>query len=172
MRFRSILLLALPALATACQPALEAGPRVQFVGDARLTTTARRLTTPADTVTTRIYARADGDSPLERLLITVNYDPVPEPILPSPFPGERPKADIVYLDSTGFSLSELAFQSTQPTRSTSGAETWRYEVYDAKSRKGTRSLRLSLSRPDSATAVYHSYTATLTYTTTASTTVI
>lgn len=161
MRFRSILLLALPALATACEPALEAGPRVQFVGDSRLTTTARRLTTPADTVTTRLYAQADGDTPLEHLIITVNYEPKPEPVLYSDFTGGKvPAEEIVYLDSTGFSLRELVFQSTQPTRSTAGAETWRYEVSDAQNRKGARSLRLYLPRTDSL-AVYHSYTVTL-----------
>ncbi|NVO85747.1 PH domain-containing protein [Hymenobacter terrestris] len=162
MRLRSILLLVLPGLVAACEPGLGSGPRVQFVADSRLTATARRLTTPADTVTTRIYARADedDDSPLERLLITVTYDPVPEPIIYSLFPEDRPKVDLVYLDSTVSSLSELVFQSTQPTRSTAGAETWRYEAFDAENRKGARSLRLYLPRADSL-AVFHSYSVTL-----------
>jgi hypothetical protein len=159
MRFRPLFLLALSGLAAACEPALEAGPRVQFVADSRLIATARRLTIPADTVTTRIYAQAD-DSPLQRLLITVSYDPVPEPIIYPGLQGELPTSELVYLDSTGFSLDELAFQSTQPTRSTAGVETWRYEVFDAQGRKGARSLRLRLPRPDSL-AVFHSYTITL-----------
>ncbi|NVO31596.1 hypothetical protein [Hymenobacter lapidiphilus] len=159
MRFRSILLLVLPGLLAACEPGLGSGPRVQFVADSRLTATARRLTTPADTVTTRIYARAEGNNLLQRLLITVTYEPKPEPITYSLLGEEEDPETIVYLDSTVSSLKELVFQSTQPTRSTAGAETWRYEVFDAEN-KGARSLRLYLPRADSL-AVFHSYTVTL-----------
>ncbi|RFP66184.1 hypothetical protein D0N36_05565 [Hymenobacter lapidiphilus] len=160
MRFRSILLLVLPGLLAACEPGLGSGPRVQFVADSRLTATARRLTTPADTVTTRIYARAEGDNLLQRLLITVTYEPKPEPITYSVLAEKEPPEDIVYLDSAVSSLKELVFQSTQPTRSTAGAETWRYEAFDAENRKGARSLRLYLPRADSL-AVFHSYSVTL-----------
>ncbi|WP_019946989.1 hypothetical protein [Hymenobacter aerophilus] len=169
MCFRPLLLLALPVLAAACEPALEAGPRVQFVGDSRLTTNSRRLTTPADTFTTRLYAKQD-DSPLEHLRITVLYTPRLESLNYNDYPpGGLPKDTLVYLDSTGFSLPELAFQSTQSARTTGGTEDWRYEVLDAQGRTGARSLHLYLFRADSATASYHSYTTTLTYTTVAAT---
>ena len=157
-------LLLLPALATllltACEPALQSGPRVEFVGSSRFNTTDRRLTTPGDTVANKVYGEADG-SDLTRLQITVDYEPVPEPIIYDPIqePQER---TFTYLDMAipASAKDEYAFQSVQPTRTTAGLEVWHYKFTDAEGRTGVRSLRLRLGRTDSA-AAYHSYTVTI-----------
>ncbi|OWP64647.1 hypothetical protein CDA63_02495 [Hymenobacter amundsenii] len=165
MRFRSILLLALPGLAAACQPALEPGPQVDLVASARLSTANRLLTTPGDTVATGMLARADGDSPLKQVRITVEYSPIPEPLDPlfyNTYPDltKAPKTTLVYLDSTVSALSELYFQSVHGIRTTAGVETWSYMATDTEGRTGKSSQRLRLGRTDSA-AVFHNYTATL-----------
>ena len=160
--FRYLLLLSALAtlLLTACEPALQSGPQVEFVGSSRFNTTDRRLTTPGDTVANRVYGKADG-SALTRLQITVDYEPVPEPIIYDPLKDPE-KRTFTYLDlalpATG--KDEYAFQSVQPTRTTAGLEVWRYTFTDAEGRSGVRSLRLRLGRTDSA-AAYHSYTVTV-----------
>ncbi|MBT9392988.1 hypothetical protein KLP40_07425 [Hymenobacter sp. NST-14] len=160
----SRILLLLPALAslllTACQPALEPGPRVEFVGSSRYNTSNRRLTTPGDTVANNVYAKADG-SPLTRLRITVDYEPVPEPVIYDPL-QDPPNRTFTYLDLAlpASAREEFAFQSVQPTRTTAGLEVWNYTFTDAEGRTGVRSLRLRLGRADSA-AAYHSYTVTV-----------
>ncbi|MFD2784254.1 hypothetical protein [Hymenobacter rubripertinctus] len=157
-------LLLLPALAalllTACEPALQPGPRVEFVGSTRFNTTDRRLTTPGDTVANRVYGEADG-SALARLQITVDYEPVPEPIIYDPIKTPD-KRTFTYLDMAipDAGKEQFAFQSVQPTRTTAGQEVWHYKFTDAEGLTGVRSLRLRLGRTDSA-AAYHSYTVTV-----------
>ncbi len=165
MRFRSILLLALPGLVAACEPALQPGPRVDLVASTRLSTANRLLTTPGDTVATGMLARADGDSRLKQLRITVEYTPLPEPVdltFYNTYPDltKAPKTTLVYLDSTVSQLSELYFQSVHGIRTTAGVETWSYTATDDQDRTGKRSQRLRMGRTDS-TAVFHSYSVTL-----------
>ncbi|QJX46922.1 hypothetical protein HMJ29_08245 [Hymenobacter taeanensis] len=163
MRFpQPLLLFSLLGLA-ACQPDLNSGPRVDFVASSRFTTGNRRLTTPGDTVATRIYAEAEKDSRLTRMLITAEYQPVPEGII---YPqvgyveGDQPTFKLTYLDSTFETVArfttEFAFQSVQPTRTTPGKETWVYEATDTNGNTGKRSFFLRLGRTDSL-YIYHSY---------------
>lgn len=162
MRFRlNLLFYPLLGLA-ACQPELNPGPRVDFVASSRFTTGARRLTTPGDTVATRIYGQAQGkDSPLTRLQIIAEYKPVPEGII---YPqtgydeGDEPSFKLLYLDTLLPAATEqFAFQSVQPSRTTGGQEVWTYEFRDSEDRTGSRSLKLRVGRNDSL-LTYHSYT--------------
>ncbi|SNC77205.1 hypothetical protein SAMN06265337_3787 [Hymenobacter gelipurpurascens] len=165
MRFRlNLLFYPLLGLA-ACQPELNPGPRVDFVASSRFTTGNRRLTTPGDTVATRIYGQAQGgDSHLTQLKITATYQPVPEGII---YPqsgyeeGKQPTLELIYLDTllptTPALTKEFAFQSVQPARTTAGTEVWKYEFRDNENRTGSRSFQLRLGRTDSL-ITYHSYT--------------
>ena len=162
MRIVALLLPVLAALLfSGCEPALQPGPRVEFVGSSRYNTSSRNLTSPGDTVANKVYGHADG-SPLTKLRITVTYEPVPEPLVYTDFIDltKLPNSTFTYLDSTLASVEELVFASVQPTRTTAGLETWRYEFTDQNDRTGVRSLRLRLLRADSA-AVFHSYTVTV-----------
>ncbi|TGE05502.1 hypothetical protein [Hymenobacter fodinae] len=160
MRFSITLLLFTLLGLAACESDLNPGPLVDFVASSRFNTGNRRLTTPGDTVATRIYARTQGDNTLQRMRITAEYQPVPEGII---YPqvgyqeGEQPSFTLVYLDTTFTgSRQEFAFQSVQPSRTTAGKETWLYEATDNNEDKGKRSFFLRLGRADSA-YIYHSY---------------
>jgi hypothetical protein len=163
MRFHpTLLLFSLLGLA-ACQTDLNPGPRVDFVASSRFTTGNRRLTTPGDTVATRVYAEATRGNRLTRMRITAEYQPVPEGII---YPqvgyreGDQPTFTLTYLDTTfetvTRSTEQFAFQSVQAARTTAGTETWRYEATDSNNDVGKRSFTLRLGRTDSA-FIYHSY---------------
>lgn len=163
MRFHPTLLLSSLLGLAACQPDLGSGPRVDFVASNRFTTGNRRLTTPGDTVTTRVYAEAQNDTRLTHMRITAEYQPVPEGII---YPqagyeeGKQPSFTLTYLDTTFEAVArftkEFAFQSVQAARTTAGKETWVYEATDNNGNTGKRSFYLRLGRSDSA-FIYHSY---------------
>lgn len=164
MRFRFLVPALSPLLLlAACEPSLQPGPRVDLVGSSRFTTADRRLTAPGDTVAAKVYAEAD-DSPLQRLTITAEYVPVPEPVFYDP-PydlDDPPRRTITYLDSllTGPDAQRVAFQHVLGARTTAGLEVWRYQATDEEGRTGGRGFRLRLGRADSIQA-YHSYTVPL-----------
>ncbi|MBC6991628.1 hypothetical protein [Hymenobacter sp. BT491] len=155
-------------LLSTCQPALEPGPRLSFVSNARYNTGNRVVSSPGDTLTTKIYARAaDDDSPLQRVRILVKYQPRKEPIVypnaynPLTDPLATPEAEFVYMDSvlSPQSAKEFSFQHTFGIRTTSGQETWTYEATDANTtpRTASKSFRLTMRNLDSA-LTYHRYT--------------
>ena len=163
MRFRPASLLLLPTLLTACEPSLQSGPRVEFVGSSRFNPSNRRITTPGDTIAVKIYGEAENEeAPLNHLVIRAEYQPAAFPIsYPSTYKeSEAPKSSLIYLDTLIADSSRFAFQSVQPARTTAGKETWQYLFTDTKGNTGVRSLFLRLGRTDSAVA-YHSYTVPL-----------
>ena len=172
MRFRLLLLLSLPVLLAACAKT-DAPVRLDFIGNTTLTS-GNKVVNPNDTLTTRAYA-VGNDNPLHRLLITVTYSPGIRPfIYPTPLTSYDPTKDapgdttITYLDSLIVPIShnasytspyaggEYLFQNKFKARSTSGAETWQYTVFDNTGASSSRALRLTARKTDSA-FVYHSY---------------
>jgi hypothetical protein len=163
MRFRPASLLLFPLFLTACEPSLQSGPRVEFVGSSRFNPSSRRLTVPGDTVAVKVYAEAESDdAPLTHLVIRAEYQPTLLLIdYPVDYNEEKaPKSSLVYLDTLIADSTRFAFQSVQPTRTSGGRETWQYAFTDTKSNTGARSFFLRLGRTDSA-AAYHSYTVPL-----------
>lgn len=164
MRFRPASLLLFPLFLSACEPSLQSGPRVEFVGSSRFNPSSRRLTTIGDTVAVKVYAEAENDeATLTRLVIMAKYQPRARPIIYTSFykEGEDSLAsNLVYLDTVIVGSSEFAFQSVQPARTTAGKEIWTYTFTDSEGKDGVRSLYLRLGRTDSA-AAYHSYTVPL-----------
>ncbi|RSK49606.1 hypothetical protein [Hymenobacter rigui] len=163
MRFRPASLLLFPICLTACEPALESGPRVNFVGSSRFNPASRRITTIGDTIAVKVFAEAGkDDAPLTHLLIKAEYQPAAYPILyPSTYKeSDAPRSSLIYLDTTFQRTGEFAFQSVQPARTTAGKEVWTYTFTDSEGKTGVRSLYLRLGRTDSAVA-YHSYTVPL-----------
>ena len=165
MRFPSsslLLLLGTAAIFTACEPALEPGPRVNFVGSSRFNPASRRITNDGDTIAVRVYAEAEDSAPLTRLLIQATYMPRARPI--TYFTGysenDSLASRLVYLDTLIANASEFAFQSVQPARTTAGKETWQYTFTDANGNTGARSFYLRLGRTDSA-AAFLTYTVPL-----------
>ena len=171
MRFRPLLLL-LPVLLAACAKT-ETPVRLDFIGTTGLTS-GNRTVQPSDTLTTRAYAQS-RDNDLQRLRITVKYEPTRNPIIyPSPIssydPSKTPNDDaLVYLDSVlrvaspptaTFSGRELLLPNQFVARATSGTEQWQYTATDANGQSTSRALRLTVRSSDSA-RVYHSYTALL-----------
>jgi hypothetical protein len=158
MRFRLLFLLLL--LLAAC--AKEAGPlRFDFVGATGLTSSDRSVSA-ADTLITRGYV--SGDDLLQRLRITVTYEPQPTPVvypavLTSYDPTKNPSsAEIVYMDSVlAPNQKKFGFRNRFGVRTTSGIEQWRYTIFDNNKRSVTRSYRIVVRKTDSA-AVLHSYT--------------
>jgi hypothetical protein len=158
MRFRLLFLL-LPLLA-AC--AKEPGPvRLDFVGATGLTS-SNRTVSPGDTLITRAYA--SGDDLLQRLRITVTYEPQPKPfiyptVLSSYDPATNPSSgEIVFMDSVlAPNQKDFGFRTRFGARTTSGAEQWRYTITDNSKRSVTRGYRIMVRKADSA-AVLHSYT--------------
>jgi hypothetical protein len=163
MRFRSAFLLLFPICLTACEPALEPGPRVNFVGSTRFNPASRRITTAGDTVAVKVYAEAESnDAPLTHLVIRAEYQPTQ---LLAEYPvnyteKDAEKSSLVYLDTLIANAREFAFQSVQPARTTAGKEVWTYTFTDSEGKDGVRSFYLRLGRPDSA-ATFHSYTVPL-----------
>ncbi|MCC2545870.1 hypothetical protein LJY25_05395 [Hymenobacter sp. BT175] len=137
-------LLGLAGLLTGCgDPAT--GPRLDLVGSSRFISADRALTSPADTLTAKVYAEArDDNQQLRRLRITVGYN------------DETP---LVYLDSA-LNRRDALFLLSFGSRTTSGRETWRFEAEDTDGQKASRSFRVRLRNPDS-TLVYHRYTVRL-----------
>lgn len=169
MRFRFLLLL-LPVLLSSCADNAIPAVRVDFIGNATLTS-SNRVVNPNDTLSTRVFASSSEDRVLKRLRIEVNYEPGLQPfIYPSPIStykrGDGPKPQsLVYLDSLIAPLpaapkgNEYLFENRYSARSTSGTETWQYTVSDdaTPANSTTRGFRLTARKPDSA-AVFHSYT--------------
>ncbi|MBC6608387.1 hypothetical protein H8B13_16290 [Hymenobacter sp. BT188] len=161
----SLILLSLLSLLAACTPDPGSGPRIDFVGNSRFVSNNRLVTAPGDTLSTRIFAdnRDSANGPLlQRLLITVKYEPQSSPfIYASPYDPElAPKDSVVYLDSL-LTVPKLAYQLTFGTRTTSGRETWRFEVTDADGNKASRRFWLTTRKTDSLTVTYHEYIARL-----------
>jgi hypothetical protein len=170
MRLRPFLLLASPLLLLAgCNPEPNPGPRIDLVGSTTpaLLSADRSSTTPADTFTTRVFAEArdtlNGPA-LTRLRITVDYSPNRNPYVyptntafnPDLVPKET--TPFVYLDSVLAPGKRAAvFQYTAVTRSTSGQETWTFQVEDTEGASNKRSYRLTLRNADSL-LTYHRYT--------------
>jgi hypothetical protein len=173
MRFRHLLLISLPALLAACSK--TNGPvRLDLVGASSLTS-GNRTVNANDSLTTRIYA-VGNDKLLKRLRVEVAYSPGLDPInYPTPvssFDTKNAPADqtLVYLDSLINPIlgasdpapagGEYLFNNAFAARATSGTERWQYTVADEQGQSASRSLRLTVRKPDSA-AVYHSYAALL-----------
>ncbi|WP_133271262.1 hypothetical protein [Hymenobacter radiodurans] len=161
----SLFLLSLLSLLAACTPDPGSGPRIDFVGTSRFVSNNRLVTAPGDTFSTRIFAdnRDSANGPLlQRLVITVKYEPQSSPfIYPSPYdPENAPKDSVVYLDSL-LTVRKLAYQFTFGTRTTSGRESWRFEVTDADGNKASRRFELTTRKTDSLTVPYHEYVARL-----------
>ncbi|TGE15662.1 hypothetical protein [Hymenobacter elongatus] len=171
----SLLAVVLPlaGVLAACSSESESGPNpyLDLVGTSRYLSSNRILTTPGDTLTTRLYAEAADslNSPLRRLRITVTYEPSKNPIIyPANLfnydPGSaRNDPEFVYLDSmltTRRAQQALAFQFTFGARTTTGREVWKFEAEDQQQRVASRSYRLTLRNADSA-LVYHRYSVRL-----------
>ena len=164
----SLFLLSLLSLLAACTPDPSSGPRIDFVGTTRFVSNNRLVTAPGDTLSTRIFAdnRDSANGPLlQRLRITVQYEPQARPfVYATPYnPEEAPKDEpLVYLDSA-LSTRKFAYQFTFGTRTTSGRETWRFEVTDADGKAASRSFQLTTRNADSLSQLvpYHTYLARL-----------
>lgn len=172
MLLRFSLWLLLGTLLTACQPDLESGPLLDFVGGSRYTAYTRVITTPADTLTFKIFAATTkaqsgdtADAPnLTNMRITVKYSPRATPInyntLSAPnlfYPYGRGDSIVVF-DQT-MKRKSFAFQNTFSTRSTPGRETWRFDSTDDQGNTSTTSFRITV-RPTTSdsTLTYHRYT--------------
>lgn len=169
MRHRLLLLLAPPLLLAGCNPEPNPGPRIDLVGSTspQLLSASRTSTVPADTFTTRVFAESrdtmNGPA-LTRLRITVDYVrnrnpyiyPVGAAFDINQVPAET--APLVYLDSAlAPGKRAMVFQYTAVTRSTSGKETWTFQVEDTEGASNKRSYVLTLGNPDSL-LTYHRYT--------------
>ncbi|RSK31176.1 hypothetical protein [Hymenobacter metallilatus] len=164
MRFCPAFLLLFPICLTACEPALEPGPRVSFVGSSRFNPASRRITAAGDTIAVKVFAEAGkDDAPLTHLVIKAHYQPRARPLIYTTTYEEGEDSlsfRLTYLDTLIQNANEFAFQSVQPARTTAGKETWTYTFTDSEGKNGVRSLYLRLGRTDSA-AAYHSYTVPL-----------
>lgn len=167
---RILRVLPLFALALACTKSTISPPvRLDFVGASRFTSGSRTVstTTPADTLASKIYAQvpdlsANSATDLTRLQILLSSSPSRTPILYSTVGVAlvTPAADaqLVYLDSTLPAHSkDIAFTNLLSDRTTSGVDLWEYTATDDQGRSASRAYRLALRRPDSVTAVLHSY---------------
>lgn len=162
----SLFLLSLLSLLAACTPDPGSGPRIDFIGTSRFVSNDRLVTAPGDTLTTRIFADnrdSAGGPPLQRLRITVRYEPQARPfIYETPYDPARAPRDslLVYLDSA-LTTNKFAYQFTFGTRTTSGRETWRFEVTDTEGRAASRSFQLTTRKVDSLLSPFHDYIARL-----------
>ncbi|MGY2130889.1 hypothetical protein ACW9KT_01585 [Hymenobacter sp. HD11105] len=161
----SLFLMLLVALLAACTPDPGSGPRIDFIGTSRFVSSNLLVPAPGDTLATRIFAdnRGSTDAPLlQRLVITVKYEPLSLPfIYPSPYDASKaPRDSLVYLDSL-ITTNKFAYQFTFGARTTSGRETWRFEVTDAEGRTASRRFQLTTRKADSVLAPYHEYIARL-----------
>lgn len=172
MRFRPLLLL-MPVLLAACAKT-ETPVRLDFIGTTGLTS-GNRTANPGDTLTTRLYASTNPGNVLQRLRVTVTYEPTRNPVAyPVPItsydPSKALKDDaLVYLDSVlavaapptpTFTGPELLLPNQFVARTTSGTELWQYTASDAAGQSASRALRVTVRNADSA-RVYHGYTALL-----------
>lgn len=172
MHLRFSLRLTLGALLlwlTACQPDLDSGPLLDFVGGTRYTAYTRVINTPADTLTFKIFAtttKAEGADTagalnLTNMRVTVTYSPRINPIdyldvAPNPFyPYGDPTTLVVF--NRNIKQKSFALQNTFSTRSTSGHETWKFESTDEDGHVSSTSFRITLRNADS-TLAYHRYT--------------
>jgi hypothetical protein len=159
----SLFLLLLLSLVAACTPDSGSGPRIDFIGTSRFVSNNRLVTTPGDTLSTRLFAdNRNSDVNLKQLRITVEYEPQARPfIYDSPYdPSRAPRDNIVYLDSA-ITTNKFAYQFTFGARTTSGRETWRFEITDDEGRSSSRSFQLTTRKADSVLAPYHEYIARL-----------
>lgn len=161
-----LFLLSLLSLLAACTADPSPGPRIDFIGNSRFVSSDRLVSAPGDTLSTRLFADqrdSTEGSELQRLRITVSYEPQARPfVYASPYDPERAPRDssVVYLDSL-LTINKFVHQFNFGTRTTSGRETWRFEVTDNQDRTASRSFQLTVRRPDSVTVPYHAYTARL-----------
>ncbi|MBC6612973.1 hypothetical protein H8B15_18775 [Hymenobacter sp. BT507] len=152
---------------TACQPDLESGPLLDFVGGSRYTAYTRIINTPADTLTYKIFAattKAQGsdtaDAPnLTNMRVTVTYTPRLNPVdyIGLSVPDLYTRGDTLVVFNQKMRRKTFAFQNTFSTRSTSGRETWKFEATDEDGNTSTTSFRITLRNADS-TLAYHRYT--------------
>ncbi|UOR04743.1 hypothetical protein MUN82_17560 [Hymenobacter aerilatus] len=170
LRFSSWLMLG--TLLTACQPDLESGPLLDFVGGSRYTAYTRVINTPADTLTFKIFAattKAQGNDTtkapkLTNMKILVTYSPRITPIDYQNLTA--PNLQYPYGDPTTLTVFDqkierrtFAFQNTFSTRSTPGRETWRFDSTDDEGHTSTTSFQITV-RPSTSdsTLTYHRYT--------------
>ncbi len=156
LRVLPLLLLALACAKTTLNPSV----RLDFVGSNRFTSSTRTLSlTPADTLASKIYAETGDTSTLRELKITLTSLATRTPVI-YPVTGYKPVADppLTYLDSLlPKGTKDLAFINLLSSRTTSGSDLWEYSATDSKGSTASRAYRLTLRRPDSVTAVVHSY---------------
>lgn len=167
LRFSLWLSLGTLLLLTACQPDLESGPLLDFVGGSRYTAYTRIINTPADTLTYKIFAattKAQGadtaEAPnLTNMRITVTYNPRLNPVdyIGLSVPDHYETGDTLVVLNRSLKQKTFAFQNTFSTRSTSGRETWRFESTDENGKQSTTSFQITLRNADS-TLAYHRYT--------------
>ena len=165
---RAVLLLLPLVILAACDPALGPGPRIALVGSTRFLSANRLLTTPGDTVTTKLYASTAEQEPLTRVRISVTFTPQKEPLDRNALQASNtlyrnyPKDSVglVYLDTMlSARAREFVFQSTVGIRTTPGRETWTYEASDSENRTSRTSIVLALKPGnDDSALVYHRYT--------------
>jgi len=168
---RSLLLFFGLALLAACSDVkTNTGQRLDFVGSSRLTASNKTVSTPGDTLASRIYAEANPNDPsqiLTRLRITVTYSPRRAPFLyPTPVSSlnrdsidKNPDAGLIYLDTLlSANPKSLLFTSVFGVRTTTGSERWQYDLLDPDTTvRASRAFRVSMRRPDSLNT-YHDYT--------------
>ncbi|MBW3128106.1 hypothetical protein [Hymenobacter profundi] len=167
MLLRFSLWLLLGTLLTACQPDLDSGPLLDFVGGSRYTAYTRIINTPADTLTYKIFAATTkaqngdtADAPnLTKMRVTVTYNPRLNPVdyIGLSISDHYNTGDTLVVFERSMKRKTFAFQNTFSTRSTSGHETWRFESTDEDGNKSTTSFRVTLRNADS-TLAYHRYT--------------
>ncbi|WP_303309541.1 hypothetical protein [Hymenobacter sp. BT730] len=149
LRLSVICLLVLSGLA-ACSSDPDSNPRFDFVGSTRLTSNDRILTTPGDTLTTRVTGdlRNDKEPLLKHYTITVDY-------FAREKDAEKKPSPLVYFDTT-FSSPTFNYQLTFGARTTSGAEKWTHSLTNADNKTSSRGYRLTVNNADSAKP-YHPY---------------
>ncbi|ALD22050.1 hypothetical protein AM218_13550 [Hymenobacter sp. DG25A] len=135
----------------ACTPEPGSEPRFNFVGSSRFTSNDRLLTTPGDTLTTRVTGDLRdslNDPLLQHYTITVDYTPKEKD-------EEKKLPQLVYFDTT-FSSLNFNYQLTFGARTTSGYERWKHTLTNADGKAVSRSYLLTVRNPDSLKA-YHPY---------------
>ncbi|MBO3273242.1 hypothetical protein [Hymenobacter defluvii] len=169
MLLRFSLWLLLGTLLTACQPDLDSGPLLDFVGGSRYTAYTRIINTPADTLTYKIFAattkaqNADtADAPnLTNMRIEVTYNPRLNPVdyTGLSISDHYDRGDTLVVFNRSMKRKTFAFQNTFSTRSTPGYETWKFTSTDDQNQTSTASFRITV-RPNNndSTLAYHRYT--------------
>ncbi|MCR5887966.1 hypothetical protein LRS06_09270 [Hymenobacter sp. J193] len=129
----------------------DSGPRLNFIGATGLTSNDRVLTTPGDSLVTRVFAdNRDGKGPeLRRFRIKVDYTPLATK-------KDTPNTpDLVYLDQA-ITGSTFYYLHRFSARTQSGRERWTFEVEDVEGNKDSRRYLLTVNNSDSA-RTFHSY---------------